>query len=370
MTIGSKKLYILLVDDWELKGNGLGSVQELQYETASFLMDLCEKINIKMTFMVDVAQQLIFNTYLNYPEIKEQKELWDDTVKSMYIRGFDVQLHLHPQWIDAKYEDGFFYVGENWNISTYPPAAGKHLIKNSVEYLEELIRQDCPEYKVNSFKPGSWAMQPSEGVVQNLLDVGIKLTIGIKKGLYIPNQKIDYRLIEEDTFPYYADEKDITKVSQNQNGMLVMPLAYYSPNLLNKLSLLYDLCKNKIVKNIKKSNSKKYIPSKIKNLRPFIGYQLTNLFKPYLTHLKIGNQSYGYMKNSFDAVFNRLSKLDENNIPIIIESHTKDFIDNYNDIEKFLKYVVGNYRENVEFINLTEFLHGVEENRFNIKIKE
>lgn len=366
----NKKIYILFEDDWELKGNGIGNVQELQYKPANFLMDLCEKLNIKMTFMIDVAQQLTFLDYVSYPEIKEQAELWDNTVCLMKQRGFDAQLHLHPQWLNAKYKKGFFYVNKNWNIGTYDNSERRDLVKKSIKYLEELIKPIDNHYKVNSFKPGSWAIQPSEGILNDLADNGIKLVVGLKKGLYIPKQKIDLRKLEEDTYPYYPDFKDITKISTKQERLIAFPLACYTPSVFDLSKLVFYFIKKQFINKFNKNEFKQKPPIKIKKLNPFLRSKLNYLFRPYVTHLKINNQSFEYLKKSFDTVIDRFRSSNETNPVLILESHTKDYIYNYKNIEKFLTYVSKEYSKQVEFITLTEFLKGVEDNQFSVKCKE
>lgn len=363
-----KKFYILLEDDWELKGNGLGNVAELQYLPTLFMMDLCEKLNIKMTFMVDVAQQLRFIDFQDNPEVKVQKELWDSTVKLMKQRGFDVQLHLHPQWLDAKYENGFFYVSESWNIGTYDDKQREKLVNHSVKYLNDLLQPIDSEHKITSFKPGSWGMQPSKGILENLCNAGIKLVIGIKKGLFIPNLQVDYRNLEEDTLPYYAVFDDITKISPEKTSVVSLPLLPYSPNLLTLIKLFMHSLIQKIVAKFSDNNYNK-IPKSIKKLKPLGKIKFKKSFRPYLTHLKLGDQPFGYLKDSFDEVIERLENLNVENVAVIIESHTKDYIGNYSNIEKFLNYIKKEYGSRAEFIDLTTFIHKIENNEFFVRCK-
>lgn len=365
-----KKFYILLEDDWELKGNGYGNVAELQYLPSLSLMNICEKLNIKMTFMVDVAQQLKFIEHMDSPEVKVQKELWDNTVQLMKRKGFDVQLHLHPQWIHAKYDNKNFYVTADWNIGVYNDTERETLVNNSVKYLNELLKPIDSNYKVNSFKPGSWGLQPSNGILNNLSNAGIKLILGIKKDLVVPNLKIDYRNLEEDTLPYYPVFENITKVSKDKNSIIALPLLPYSPNLITLGKLfIYTLIKKIAGKFFDKDYEKKQIPKSIRNLKPLGKVKFKKSFRPYLTHLKIGDQPFGYLKDSFDEVIKRLEQIDAENIPIVIEAHTKDFIDNFSNIEKFLNYIMKEYGNKVEFIDLTTFLCKIENNEFTIRYK-
>ena len=52
------KIYVALVDDWELRETGAGKVEELQVKPMRALMDVYEKNKICGTFNVEVMQQI------------------------------------------------------------------------------------------------------------------------------------------------------------------------------------------------------------------------------------------------------------------------------------------------------------------------
>ena len=53
-------IYIALVDDWEIRGNGTGDVKTLQHDPAISLMNLYDEYGIKNTFYVETMQGLSF----------------------------------------------------------------------------------------------------------------------------------------------------------------------------------------------------------------------------------------------------------------------------------------------------------------------
>ena len=98
----ARKLLVLFEDDWELRGNGLGNVADLQYLPARFLLDIGEEFGLRFNFMVEVLQQLAFRRHAAASrDLRLQADLWDHTVQWMKAQGHDVQLHLHPQWRQA-----------------------------------------------------------------------------------------------------------------------------------------------------------------------------------------------------------------------------------------------------------------------------
>jgi hypothetical protein len=96
------KIWIVLTDDWALRRNGSGRVEQLQSKPASRLMDLYERLQIRATFNVELKQQLAFERYaLDDAELPADRDAWITRVREMVARRFDVQLHLNPQWLGA-----------------------------------------------------------------------------------------------------------------------------------------------------------------------------------------------------------------------------------------------------------------------------
>ncbi len=212
------KFTILIEDDWEISGNGLGNVGDLQYLPAIQFMDIADSFGIKLTFMVEVAQQLSFSKYQQQDRnVKIQKELWDESVLLMVERGHDVQLHLHPQWINAEYRNGYFFINNQWNIGLYDFNAQEDLITSSCEYLNSLIKPIKPNYRICAFKGGSWGLQPSADLLKILSQNGIKIVMGVIKGVEIPDIGVDYTHLEEDSLPYNPSFDDITAVAKTKN---------------------------------------------------------------------------------------------------------------------------------------------------------
>lgn len=250
----------------------------------------------------------------------------------------------------------------NWNIGTYESSFQQQLLRESVDYLQSLLRPFDSDYRVHTFKAGYWGLQPFEYLQRHLQDVGIKILIGVKKGLHVPTLAIDYRHLEEDTLPYHPDLGDVRKVADQRNNLIILPLACYSPNLAAWGKLAVNLALKKLVAGDRGAsfgtndrNEKGTSPG-----HPAKKSKLSLSWRPYVTHLKMGDQPFSYLKSSFDAVIRRFRRYDIDRLPVVIESHSKQHIYNYANIQKFLTYVVEKYENEVEFLDLTSFLRVVE----------
>ena len=359
-----KRFVILIEDDFEILGNGLGNVAYQQYLPALFLMNTAEEFGTKITFMVDVAHQLALSRYQQKnPNLRIQKNLWDETVRMMKERGFDVQLHIHSQWIEPVYEDRHFKLNRNWNIGCCKPSEQKQILSDSVKYLKCILKPIDPDYRVIAFKAGAWGLQPSFPLLQELSNVGIRIVMGVRDNFRVPNASIDYTGLEEKYLPYQPLLTDITKVALERNDLVVIPLQPYAPDPLTLLRMSCRAAVNKIrYKNRLPYYHEQPIPEQARKMSPFAwsnGFQFS--IRPYLTHLKIGNQPFFYLKASFDAVLRRLRAYDLERIPIVIESHTKQYHNVYGEIKRFIGYIAERYEDEVEFKDMTSYLKEIEE---------
>lgn len=359
--MSTKKYYVVVQDDWELEGNGSGNVASHQYMPSLFLSKLSKEYGVKPTFMIECAQQLEFlKNKSKSRNIKLQSVIWEETVKMLYEEGHDVQLHIHPQWINAKLNGDFFTLGNDWNLARYSDVVISEIITKSKLYLESIINPIDNSYKVTSFKAGGWGLQPSENLLTELRKNGINLILGPRKNLVNINQNIDYSEMEECNLPYFPDIKNINKISNYKSEIRILPLSYTSYGFSTafylywfyKMNKVFPIEKGTLFQNwmIPKSilvNNKFDYRNKIKSFK-------TKNFKIY-SHLKIGgNLPLFFLKKSFDQVISRLNSIEENNIPIVIESHTKNFKNQSFRILKFFDYITTKYNKELVFVSLSE----------------
>jgi hypothetical protein len=78
--------------------------------------------------------------------------------------------------------------------------------------------------------------------------------------------------------------------------------------------------------------------------------------------LKINAQKYWYLKNTFKRAYKNIKASNSEYKLMVIETHTKDFIDTFTDIEKFFNYVKNNYSD-VEFVTSFQVVEDLSSNK-------
>lgn len=178
---------LVLTLDYELYGDGSGDVFRHVIEPTRELMRYFDDKGIKTTIFVEMVE---FNRLDQ--EWHKGNQMGYDTnpfdavaqqIQSIYRHGHDVQLHLHPQWVNAHYLNGKWLVDDdNWMLGNYDEVNGitlEQLILSNMQSLERIIRQVDPAYRCVALRAGGYNVQPSERLVRAMKSTGMKLDSSI-----------------------------------------------------------------------------------------------------------------------------------------------------------------------------------------------
>lgn len=221
------KIQLALTDDWELRGDGSGDIEQIQFRAMRELIDLYDSHGIKSTFNVEVMQQLTFRTLQeSYPPLKKLADTWDEHVRMAYSRGHDIQLHIHPQWSKVNFENGRWKLSGNWSLLNYDPAESYRMLSESKAYLERLLAPLNPNYRCLSFRSGSSAIAPSDFALSQLAELGLVFDMSLIQGLRVNtrNLKLDYTNCDEGFLPFYPQMNDARKVSHQAEPIVCLPI--------------------------------------------------------------------------------------------------------------------------------------------------
>jgi hypothetical protein len=358
----AERVIVLIEDDWELLGNGLGNVAHLQYQPALFLLGLADRLGMKVTFMAETLQQLAMRARADGDRgLAAQAELWDHSVRLFLDRGHDVQLHLHPQWDGAEYRDGFFRLGRQWNLGAHEAPARRRMIAESTAYLVDLLRPQRPDYAIHSFKAGSWGLQPSAGVLADLEAAGVRVVMGAGRGIHYRTADFyaDYEGLEEDTLPFYPDYEDIRRVSAVARPLVVLPMPHY---VLGAAGFARK-ARHKLAARGGGAAGDRFaylgpIPTEVSGLSPMGQPRNSHgrwmRFRDTRT-IDIAAGTFEEMRAGLDQAMERCLRADAPVVPLVLQSHTKSYEGNWGELERFFTYLVERYGRMIEFQTLTEF---------------
>lgn len=180
---------ILLTLDYELFGDGSGDVFMHIIEPTNAILDVVERYDAKITVFFEVVEywrlkkEWESGNHMGYD--RNPAEAMEQQVLDMISRGHDVQLHMHPQWVDAKWEDERWAVDfANWRLSDFnsPTMTLKQLVSRGKLTLEEIIQPHYPNYECYAIRAGGYNAQPSKAIVKVMRECGLKVDSSVVPG--------------------------------------------------------------------------------------------------------------------------------------------------------------------------------------------
>ncbi|RUT77884.1 hypothetical protein [Ancylomarina longa] len=347
---------LCLTIDYELFGSGKGDVFQHIIEPTNQLLDFCLEFDIKLTIFFEVVEYWkIKENYENGVAMGYEKSPADAMVEQIqraYQLGHDIQLHLHPQWIDAKYENEEWILNlDYWRLPDVPDQANdtismglKELIWKGKQEIESILHPINPAFQCNIIRAGGYNIDPSDRLLKALKENSFLADSSVYYGGYANGKlsRYNYRHIPE-TKPYWFTEPDsLIRWNGFKSGFLELPIFAKKMKRIYKYDgiRIRSALKNKknALEKFKNNSNKK---SKWQTIR-------------FLMEEEAITWDFCLFSKSKMSRFLRAAQQVERNSesdfhPFVLVGHPKDFY--YTNGIEFLAN-----REDLEFYTLTEML--------------
>ena len=370
------RLHVVLADDWEVRGDGSGDVRTIQFQTMRRLRRVYEQNGLRGSFNVEVMQQLAqLRLAGQNAELRALSEEWEQLVKETYAGGHDVQLHVHPQWSDATYEDGEWRLRGSWSILDYSAIDIRQMLESGKRYLEDLLRSLNPEYRCVSFRSGSWCIAPHDHVLRVLSDLGIRFDMSIVEGIFYatPHLRLDYRQIEESFLPFYPVMKDARRVATTPQPIVCVPTHSFDASLTGLgLRAVARVVQRRVpaVRRLTRSfvaPSDTAIPDAGYNRREYFRREWagadSGISKKRISDLSV--LSFFQMREMLRKIRLRAKLSGYAITPIVLENHSKD-VGDFEPLELFARYLAS--ASEIEVITLSDLAQNLEAGMYPVRL--
>jgi hypothetical protein len=210
-------IHVIFTLDYEIYGNGTGSLLDLVYEPTARLMEAFVRLDARFVNYVEAAEFEMIEARRTDPAI----DLVTRQVREGHDAGFEVALHLHPQWCGARYELGQWVLdyGE-YNLCTLPTERIEHIVDRALAFLRRTVGRDT--FTPLAFRAGNWLFQPTAAAARVLRSRGLRIDSSVFKGGVQHVTGLDYRRALGND-PYWTFESDATQVDP-QGGWFELPI--------------------------------------------------------------------------------------------------------------------------------------------------
>lgn len=173
-------------------GSDSGTVENSMIRPVRKLLELVSKHNMKFTVFWDVMHYVRICQLANgAPDLELDKELIENEIKSLLEKGHDIQMHIHPHWLDSNWD------GTKWifdysrykiqDLSNRPDPNDPNTILGCITLARTTIEKVCREvvsnYKVTCFRAGSNSTIPFADLGHALKENNIFIDSSAVKGI-------------------------------------------------------------------------------------------------------------------------------------------------------------------------------------------
>ena len=227
-----RKRQVILTVDHEIFGNGTGDVRKHITAPTEQMAGACEKHGMALTVFFEVEEYLAFErereklvAALGYDPAAEMRAQAIDLVR----RGHDLQLHVHPEWVGASFENGA------WRLRPDKPTVDSlfETVGETTEYIrsrkaaiDDFWKVAGSRRRVTSFRAGAFCAQPGGKLLPALAANGIVIESSLVKGMtrHDAHVDLDFTAAPADRRHWWVS----TDVAQEDPSGAVLEVPIYS----------------------------------------------------------------------------------------------------------------------------------------------
>ncbi len=359
-------IYLALTHDWELRGDGSGDIEQIQFAPMRELLRIYKEYGIRTTFHPDVTQQLSFRKFTGQTAaLKSQADQWDEHLRKAFRLGHDIQLHIHPQWWTANYKGGKWQLSDDWSILDYDPDSTLAMLTQSKDYLETLLQKLDSSYRCLAFRAGALAIAPSSHLLRLLARLGIVLDVSVAPGLKVDTTHVqfDYRSCEGRFLPFYPRMDDARRISDRPEGIICVPIHCFYGSRLQVLKWHFQFLARMTKQRLGSQKKEREMPADVyanRHWREASHSSLLQLlyhkvFIPYLTgNYLVSNTArlnYPLLREMLASIRRHAQASGKPAVPAVITNHPKE-IRSFTSFERFIRET--SQADDIKFITLTE----------------
>jgi hypothetical protein len=321
--------------DYEIYGNGEGSLTELVYEPSRKLKSLFDQSGVKMVNFVEAAELEKISEAGSDPAI----HLVEEQIREFYRDGHEIALHLHPQWYNASYANGRWSLDySEYNLCVLKRERIVEIVRRAIAYLRRVLGDNT--FNPVSFRAGNWLFQPTSVAAEVLAAHGLRIDSSVFKGGIQHKHKLDYRPAAANG-AYWRFTTDVNRADA-RGAMVEVPI-------FTRMVRPWKMANKKRMQIQRKgASSPRSAADKLWRL-----WDLARL--EYPLKFDFCRMTLDEMEVVLDAAQAELAKGGDSLYPLVAIGHSKDLVD-FEPIEAFLNLLK---KRQVAVCTLEDFYAGL-----------
>lgn len=340
---------IILTIDYELfLGQQTGNVESCMIEPTKKLAQFLSINNSKMTVFWDILHfYRLLELEDKFSELKNDRIAIQDQIVNLAKKGHDIQLHLHPHWLDAKFLNGkWVFTYERFKLHALSNTNDSMNINSILgcvtiakNLMEQIVRKADKNYKTFIFRAGGYLIEPFEEIQGALYENDIYIDSSVCPELQNDSNVFSYDFKKYPKNIAFRFDADIKNVDRNGKFVEIPIASIYVPLYRRLYFTLLKKVKYRKIESVKKGSGSAGSTSNKKK----------NKFKKIYSFLYTKKYQKLTTDNSFDEKYSYLlSKARHNSTQIL---HPKML---NNHCLNLLKSKLS--QDKVQFISIANFV--------------
>jgi hypothetical protein len=190
--------------DYELYGDGHGSLQDLVLEPAARLANVFHRSGVRFVAFVEALELARIRDASADPDIGPVCE----QIRDLHRTGHEIALHIHPQWANARYDGAVWHLDyEEYNLCKLSKSRIEQIVDESLSFLRDAVHD--MSFRPIAFRAGNWLLQPTARLAEVLADRGLKVDSSVFRGGWHRQPAIDYRPSIRNRENYWSFRSDV-----------------------------------------------------------------------------------------------------------------------------------------------------------------
>lgn len=233
------RIKLVLSFDHELSLGGARSYEQNLFEPTRNLLKAANECGVPIALFTDVLCAMRFEEWAPERFCAAYRSQIHEALRA----GNDVQLHLHPHWVDSTFSEGTFHPSARFALADFskapPPSDIRGIVGRGYAYLEALCREADPEYRCIAYRAGGYNLAPeTQAILGALYESGIRIDSSIGKGYRFDSDVSHVDFAAMPTMPNWFIACDGPLNAPASSGIYEVPIATAPRTPLNNVPFL------------------------------------------------------------------------------------------------------------------------------------
>ena len=216
--------FVVLSVDYEIFGNGSGDVLQHVVQPADSMARVCHEHGVPLTVFFEAEE---YHSIVEYRRPLTQAMGYDPAQKiarqvaDLAAQGHDFQLHLHPEWVGARFENGSWLLHRNHRAVDDLFVSQQETtlyIADRKRLLEDLMAAGGIHRKVAAYRAGAFSAQPGVKLLAALAANGFLIDSSVVKGLHGGPNNLNYRQAPSTKGPWRVNDEVSRRTQPDASG--------------------------------------------------------------------------------------------------------------------------------------------------------